>query len=343
MWRGRFALGAVLPPVGMGIKVSVVIPTFNRGDKLRKTLDALLLSERLGVASLEIVVVDDGSRVPASVIVRSYEPEDGTTIRCIRQDNRGPAAARNNGFRNSSGDLIVFVDDDVIVGSDTIMRHLEAHRDNPGCVAFGQCWLNEESTTAELLRFMNRLSPDVSEEAGRAHSPKQVPIVASGQLSVERRMFDPIEGVYRDDLTTPAAEEFELSFRLNRTGVPILQIRNAIATHDQPVHLRSFCTQQFKHAVGIGELVRRYPEAAELAPVKWGVERHRRTTGRGLFAPRALVRRVLSSTLGRRTVLRFAEIADSLGAPDALRHTLFKVVVSAHYVAGLRDGLGRVW
>ena len=60
-------------------------------------------------------------------------------FKCVRQENAGPAAARNLGFATSHGDIVIFIDDDILVPSDLVRLHVEAHVLNPGSVIFGGC------------------------------------------------------------------------------------------------------------------------------------------------------------------------------------------------------------
>lgn len=86
--------------------VSVVIPTFNRGAAIRKTLDSVLAQT---LAPLEILVVDDGSTDGTADWIAAHY---GEKIRLIRQKNGGVARARNRGWRAASGDWIAFLDHD---------------------------------------------------------------------------------------------------------------------------------------------------------------------------------------------------------------------------------------
>jgi glycosyltransferase involved in cell wall biosynthesis len=89
--------------------LSVVISTHNRaalvGDAIRSVLDQPW--RELGCA-LEVVVVDDGSSDHTAKVVQAF----GSPIRYLRQDNAGPAAARNHGVRLARGELLGFLDDD---------------------------------------------------------------------------------------------------------------------------------------------------------------------------------------------------------------------------------------
>ena len=87
------------------IKVSAIIPVFNGSVTLGQAIDSVLDQ---GYDGLELFVVDDGSTDSTPVIIKSY----GARIRHIRQANAGPAAARNVGAQNASGDYLAFLDAD---------------------------------------------------------------------------------------------------------------------------------------------------------------------------------------------------------------------------------------
>lgn len=85
--------------------VSVVIPVFNGEDFIGDAINNVLTQK---YPALEIIVVDDGSTDATSEIVAKL-PAD---IRYFRQENKGPASARNRGIRDASGEFLVFLDAD---------------------------------------------------------------------------------------------------------------------------------------------------------------------------------------------------------------------------------------
>jgi Glycosyl transferase family 2 len=84
---------------------SVVIPTYNRADLLRETLDSVL---RQGGSDFEVIVVDDGSPKDLSPVVAAYEKR----VTFLRQENAGPSAARNRGVAAARGEYVAFLDSD---------------------------------------------------------------------------------------------------------------------------------------------------------------------------------------------------------------------------------------
>ena len=86
-------------------RVSVVIPTHGRPAALARCL-AALGRQTFAPKDFEVVVVDDGSPVPVSA------SSGAVAVRVVRQDRRGPAAARNRGIAEASGTFVAFTDDD---------------------------------------------------------------------------------------------------------------------------------------------------------------------------------------------------------------------------------------
>jgi len=86
-------------------RVSVIIPAYNAQRFVGEAIESALAQT---YPDFEIVAVDDGSTDATLSILRSFEPR----IRVISQPNRGPAAARNAGIRDSTGDYIAFLDGD---------------------------------------------------------------------------------------------------------------------------------------------------------------------------------------------------------------------------------------
>ena len=85
--------------------VSVIIPTFNRCDYLSAAVNSVLGQS---YRDFDLFVIDDGSTDRTSRVIKKY----GDALTYIRQDNRGPSAARNRGIRASDGCLVAFLDSD---------------------------------------------------------------------------------------------------------------------------------------------------------------------------------------------------------------------------------------
>jgi glycosyltransferase involved in cell wall biosynthesis len=104
--------------------VTVIIPTWNAARFLPEAIENILSQN---YPALEIIIVDDGSTDDTAAVVKSL-PCD---VRYFRQENSGPAAARNRGIRDSSGDLIAFLDSDDLWSEDHLQLLVRALMDQP--------------------------------------------------------------------------------------------------------------------------------------------------------------------------------------------------------------------
>jgi hypothetical protein len=99
-------------------RVSVVIPTFRRPDLLSRCLEAVC-AQSLAPDAYEVIVADDGHSDETRTLVERFDARDGPAVRYVRpQGGRGPAVARNAGWRAARADLIAFTDDDTVPASD---------------------------------------------------------------------------------------------------------------------------------------------------------------------------------------------------------------------------------
>ena len=98
--------------------VSVVIPTYNRAQQIARAIESVIA--QIGV-DCEIIVVDDGSQDTTDDVIRPY----GDRVRYVRQDNAGPSAARNRGWRMAKHDWIAFLDSDDLWKPAKLQRQIE--------------------------------------------------------------------------------------------------------------------------------------------------------------------------------------------------------------------------
>lgn len=111
------------------MEVSIVIPTYNRKDSLKLTLQSLF-NQTFSVNEYEIIVCDDGSTDETSELVKEFMNNSlQCKFRYLYQNNRGPAAARNLGVRNAEGKLIGFIDDDCVAIPTWIEAAVESFKD----------------------------------------------------------------------------------------------------------------------------------------------------------------------------------------------------------------------
>lgn len=142
--------------------ISVVIPCHNGAHFLPQAVASILAQDH---PKLEIIVVDDGSTDDLATTIRDLPVE----VRLLRQDNGGPAAARNTGIRAASADIIAFLDVDDLWPPDKLAVSLAWLAAHPGTDAVtGQAQLMEAAGTADDYCFVGSPSDSFAHYIGAA-------------------------------------------------------------------------------------------------------------------------------------------------------------------------------
>jgi glycosyltransferase involved in cell wall biosynthesis len=105
-------------------RISVIIPCYNHAPTIGKCLEGVFAQT---YPDIETVVVDDGSTDDLAAALAPYEGR----IRLVRQENRGGPAARNRGFLESSGELVLFSDADIVWKHDAFAKLAAALESHP--------------------------------------------------------------------------------------------------------------------------------------------------------------------------------------------------------------------
>jgi glycosyltransferase involved in cell wall biosynthesis len=136
----------------MNPKVSVVIPTYNRADKVRKGIESVLAQT---FTDLEVIVVDDGSSDETG---QTLKQSFGDRIRYYFQPNQGVSVARNKGIEEARGEWIAFLDSDDLWEKEKLECQLEAmERFDPEC---GACYTDVRFFNYPETRTMFQLAED---------------------------------------------------------------------------------------------------------------------------------------------------------------------------------------
>ena len=109
------------------MQVSVIIPTYNRAQRLGKAIDSVLAQSH---QDFELIVVDDGSEDNTDELIENYNSD----IVYIRQENSGAAAARNRGIEKARYNLLAFLDSDDWFAENKLKTQIEAMNRNPSCL-----------------------------------------------------------------------------------------------------------------------------------------------------------------------------------------------------------------
>ena len=225
--------------------VSVVIPAHNAAGTLPKCVKACLNQT---YTQVEVIVVDDGSEDDTPQAAQSFP------IRYIRQDQAGPAAARNRGAREARGDLVAFTDADCIPEPDWVERLVEGFT-RDGIVGVGG--------TYGIANPDNLLARIVHEEimARHARFGDEVDFLGSFNVAYRRSAFEAVGG-FDEAFSAPSAEDNDLAYRLADAGGAFRFMRAARVAHHHPTRLGSYLRTQMSHGFWRMTLNARHPGRA---------------------------------------------------------------------------------
>lgn len=243
-----------------GPRFSVVIPTYERRDVVTDCVRALAGQD--GAPPFEVVVVVDGSTDGTAIALRDLAPPFPLTV--VEQPNRGRASACNAGAAAARGEILLFLDDDMVAdpaliaehgrsldqGADVVIGHVPLHPDSPPTfLAAGVgVWAD-----ARVRRI---------EDQGGA---LELQDLLTGQMSISRALFLGVGG-FDDDFTrrgTFGNEDLDLGHRLRQANVRIAFNPRAISLQRYVVTPRGYL-RQWRQAGGADVLfARKHPELAD--------------------------------------------------------------------------------
>jgi glycosyltransferase involved in cell wall biosynthesis len=188
--------------------ISVIVPVYNGTHYLHRCLDAILAS---CYPAYELILVDDASTDGSGEIGRH---KGATVIRQPRQG--GPAAARNAGARCARGDILLFIDADVVVQPTTLERVAANFLQHPEIAAVFGSYDDSPAATNFLSQYKNLCHHFVHQ-----HASTDASTFWAGCGAVRRSVFLEVDGFNELRYSKPSIEDIELGYRLCAQGYRI--------------------------------------------------------------------------------------------------------------------------
>lgn len=228
-------------------KVSVIIPAYNAEKTIGKCLQALI-GQFYPAGSYEIIVVDDGSTDNTGKIAKEHD------IHYIRQDNQGPAAARNRGCREARGGILLFTDSDCVPDADWIKEMVKPFKDSKVMAVKGAYRTKQKNIVARFaqLEFEERF-----EILKRAESIDMIDTYSAG---FRKEAFIQMGGF---DTSFPVAnnEDTELSYRMSKSGFKMVFNPGAIVYHlDHPDSIKRYAWLKFWRGYWRTMVYKKFPD-----------------------------------------------------------------------------------
>jgi len=200
--------------------VSVVVATRDRPTRLARLLDVLRGQAAVASATVELVVVDDGSGEPTRELLDRRAGRPGMALRIVRHPRpRGPGGARNAGWRAARGGLIAFTDDDCVPAPGWVDALLAVHRAHPDAVVQGRT-LPDPGEAAHDGLFSRTLR---SEDLG--------PQYETANIAYPQELLERLGGFAEDFGLAPGGEDTDLAWRAIELGRPTVLAADAVVHH----------------------------------------------------------------------------------------------------------------
>lgn len=254
----RIPIGAETLKERVNPQVSVVVPTRNRARQVTALLECLAVQSGAGEVSWETILVDDGGEESARIAVEQYlSTWNASPVRLHVVERRGGVSrARNSGVDLSRGDVIAFLDDDILVDRNFLRETARVHAAHPEILVLNGKL--QKLRDDYYSRFWHHHYSAVFDR--ELASPYQVNRVASGFCSVKRRLLDRIPVLFDESL--PSREDFDLLLRLREQGIAVFKHDSISGYHDFRTNLSSLIRQRLWYQEGERALQRKYGEAS---------------------------------------------------------------------------------
>jgi GT2 family glycosyltransferase len=204
--------------VKCSVPLSIIVPVHNNPSDLRECLTTLA---RQAPPNAEIIVVDDASTDETPAVAARL----GFPILRLRR-NSGPAAARNQGARQARGEILLFVDADVVLGHHAVDRFLRIFAEQADVAAVFGSYDATPRAAGVISRYRNLLHHFVHQN-GQANAST----FWAGCGAIRRTVFQEIGGFDDRRFPRPSIEDIELGHRLRRAGHRILMDKTIQGTH----------------------------------------------------------------------------------------------------------------
>jgi glycosyltransferase involved in cell wall biosynthesis len=206
--------------------ISVVIPTYNRLPILKKSLAALenqrLIDDK--IKDYEIIVVDDGS-TDETLVWLTENQHNLPHVKTYKQEHEGPAAARNLGVKNAQGDIIIFIDSDLVVTEKFLQSHANALVKGAAKIKsdrlFTYGWVintnNFDDPTSEPYKITDFSAA----------------YFATGNVAIAKKWLEEA-GLFDTSFKLYGWEDLELGVRLKKLNLKLIKCPEAVGYHWHP-------------------------------------------------------------------------------------------------------------
>ncbi len=226
------------------MKASVIIPTYNRAEKIGNLLDSLVNQT---VNDFEVIVVVDGSTDNTVEVVEPYKNRF-TQFKLIVNQNQGRSKTKNAGARSAFGDLFIFYDDDMLPSPDSIKKHYEFHLQNGmNAILGGNQVEYEEPQKTDIQNYIARIRKKWTTKYidGINTISLNNLFLSAANFSIPKQIFNSLNGF---DERLNDIEDYEFAYRAISKGIPLFFDKTNIAIHNDPITCETYLNRRRQYS-----------------------------------------------------------------------------------------------
>lgn len=237
---------------------SIVIPTYKRIETLIMAVDAVFSTANSEI--IEIVVVDDseGKEVLSKKIFADKKYRNKVAV--LASGHHGAAAARNTGILHAKGDIIIFLDDDILVAPGSLQKHIEFHIKHTdiydvmvGRVLLDTTRQSPNDLTAYLHEYAYQFATPAEEKYADFRYFYTCNMSAKKQFLLQGGMFD-------ETFSKAVYDDLEFGYRLEKTGMRLTYNKDCVAYHLKNYTLPELFVRYTNMGVYAKKLAYKHPE-----------------------------------------------------------------------------------
>jgi len=243
------------------LKASIIIPSYNPTAKLSETLDKLVPQSSF-IDELIIIIDNDKYADFAQLLAVKYSSQ--LKIKIVSQPNSGRARSRNNGVELSRGDIVIFLDDDMLAENNLIEKHIQYHLKNPGIIVSGNGYRNPVNATYDFGKFLIGMEKGWKKDDTGAH---QITLekfnFTACNMSLPKTIFKQLGGF---DTQFSDGEDFDFAVRAIQQNIKIIYDSTLLAWHNDWPEIDKYIKRQNEYAFAKMEILKAHPEYIEYFP-----------------------------------------------------------------------------
>lgn len=242
------------------MNLSIIIPVYNQGKIILKTLTSLI-SQSIPKNKYEIIIINDGSTDKTLDIINSFKKKLKNKVVVLETINKhGKGNARNLGIQRARNEIVVLLDGDITASKDLLAEHLKFHQKFPkdNFAMVGHISWPAELEITPFMRWLEHGGGQLDFDSLKHNQEIDYRHFYTGNASFKRN-FLLKNGFFDEDFGREMYEDLELAYRLGKKGLKIFYNKNAKSFHYHQTDVEKYSQRMLRVGKGARILFEKQP------------------------------------------------------------------------------------